>query len=57
MLVSDEQFLKAYEPIVSTLFGILTLVIEEQPSNAWDPIVCTPFGISTSFKLVQLINE
>ena len=40
------QPLKAYQSIVSIVFGRETYGIEEQPSNAYCSIVVTPSGIS-----------
>ena len=47
MLVSDEQSLKAPEPIVVMLAGIFMLVNDVQPLKAYEPIFFTLLGIVT----------
>ena len=42
--------------MLSTLFGIVTLVKLVQPENAESPILATLSGIVALFKLVQLEN-
>lgn len=41
----DEQFWNAYEPIVATLFGIVTDERAEQYRNAFVPILVILLGI------------
>ena len=49
MLCNDEQFLKASNPIVSTLYGMVMLVKDEQLSKAEFPISVMLSGIMIFF--------
>jgi hypothetical protein len=48
--VKEEQFLKAEEPMLVTLLGIVIEVKDAQPSKAPHPILVTLLGIVTEVK-------
>ena len=47
MLVKEEQPMKAYSPMLVTLFGIVMLVKDSQPAKAASPMLVTLSGIVT----------
>ena len=54
MLSSDEQPLKAAEPMLVTLFGIVILVSPVHPLKADEPILVTLFGMTMFFMFLSL---
>jgi hypothetical protein len=56
MLFNVVQPLKAFSPMLVTVFDIVNDIIAEHPLNALFPMPVTPFGIVKDVRLEQPMN-